>query len=173
MKIDTLGVPKFGVDDIIELIYQGNIDKTHQVLCEKNKDTEQFNQSVKDTEIGNLLKFYQPLNVEQKDFDLALQSEWFMPNSYKNLDIEQYIDSICPDEEIAKARVKEELDAFKSKNMMTVLKFMHFLVSYMRENNLVWGVGRGRSVASYVLFLLGVHKVDSIQYGLDWREFIR
>tara|TARA_Y100001968_G_C19451440_1_gene768918 strand:+ start:368 stop:889 length:522 start_codon:yes stop_codon:yes gene_type:complete len=173
MKIDTLGVPKFGVDDIIELIYQGNIDKTHQVLCEKNKDTEQFNQSVKDTEIGNLLKFYQPLNVEQKDFDLALQSEWFMPNSYKNLDIEQYIDSICPDEETAKARVKEELDAFKSKNMMTVLKFMHFLVSYMRENNLVWGVGRGSSVASYVLFLLGVHKVDSIQYGLDWREFIR
>ena len=70
-------------------------------------------------------------------------------------------------------RVKEELDAFKSKNMMTVLKFMHFLVSYMRENNLVWGVGRGSSVASYVLFLLGVHKVDSIQYGLDWREFIR
>lgn len=173
MKIDTLGVPKFGVDDLIELIYQGKIDKMHQVLCEKNDDTAQFNQSVKDTEIGNLLKFYQALDVEQGEFDTALQSEWFMPNSYKNFDIEQYIESICPDSIDAKARVKEELDAFKSKNMMTVLKFMHFLVSYMRENEMVWGVGRGSSVASYVLFLLGVHKVDSIQYGLDWREFIR
>jgi DNA polymerase III alpha subunit len=173
MKIDTLGVPKFGVDDLIELIYQGNIDKTHQVLCEKNADTEQFNQSVKDTEIGSMLKFYQALDVDQKEFDTALQSEWFMPNSYKNINIEQYIDSLCPDNDTAKARVKEELDAFKSKNMITVLKFMHFLVSYMRENEMVWGVGRGSSVASYVLFLLGVHKVDSIQYGLDWREFIR
>jgi len=173
MKIDTLGVPKFGVDDLIELIYQGKIDKMHQVLCDKNDDTAQFNQSVKDTEIGNLLKFYQALDVEQEEFDTALQSEWFMPNSYKNFDIEQYIESICPDNADAKTRIKEELDAFKSKNMITVLKFMHFLVSYMRENEMVWGVGRGSSVASYVLFLLGVHKVDSIQYGLDWREFIR
>ena len=173
MKIDTLGVPKFGVDDLIELIYQGKIDKMHQVLCDKNDDTAQFNQSVKDTEIGNLLKFYQALDVEQAEFDTALQSEWFMPNSYKNFDIEQYVESICPDNTDAKARVKEELDAFKSKNMITVLKFMHFFFFFMRENEMVWGVGRGSSVASYVLFLLGVHKVDSIQYGLDWREFIR
>lgn len=173
MNIDALGVPKFGVDDLVELIYQGHINKVHQVLCDKNTDTEQFNQSVKDTEIGNLLKFYQPIDVSLNEFDTALQSEWFMPNSYKNFDIEKYIDGVCPDDDISKARVKEELVAFKSKNMIPVLKFMHFLVSYMRENNIVWGVGRGSSVASYVLFLLGVHKIDSIQYGLDWEEFIR
>lgn len=173
MNIDALGVPKFSVDDLIELIYQGNINKVHQVLCDKNADTEQFNQSVKETEIGNLLKFYQPIDVEQKEFDTALQSEWFMPNSYKNFDIEKYVESVCPDNDTAKQRVKDELEAFQSKNMIPVLKFMHFLVSYMRENNIVWGVGRGSSVASYVLYLLGVHKVDSIQYGLDWSEFIR
>ena len=88
MKIDTLGVPKFGADDLIELIYQGKIDKINQVLCEKNPDTEQFNQSVKDTEIGSMLKFYQALDVDQSEFDTALQSEWFMPNSYKNINIE-------------------------------------------------------------------------------------
>jgi DNA polymerase III alpha subunit len=43
----------------------------------------------------------------------------------------------------------------------------------MRSNNIVWGVGRGSSVASYVLYLLGVHKVDSIKYGLDIREFLK
>ena len=58
------------------------------MLCEKNTDTEQFNQSVKDTEIGSMLKFYQALDVDQSEFDTALQSEWFMPNSYKNINIE-------------------------------------------------------------------------------------
>jgi DNA polymerase III alpha subunit len=50
---------------------------------------------------------------------------------------------------------------------------MIYLVDFMRENNIVWGVGRGSSVASYVLYLIGVHKVDSIQFDLDWREFLR
>jgi DNA polymerase III alpha subunit len=50
---------------------------------------------------------------------------------------------------------------------------MCYLVDFMRENKIVWGVGRGSSVASYVLYLIGVHKIDSIQYDLDWTEFLR
>lgn len=173
MKIDALGLPKYGIEDCMDLIYKGKLDTLFKVYVEKNSESEQFNQSIKETGDGQQLKFYEPLDIDLNDFDNLLQSEWFMPNSYKNFDIEQYIESICPDNADAKTRIKEELDAFKSKNMITVLKFMHFLVSYMRENEMVWGVGRGSSVASYVLFLLGVHKVDSIQYGLDWREFIR
>ena len=57
--------------------------------------------------------------------------------------------------------------------MTNVLRYMVYLVNFMRENNIVWGVGRGSSVASYVLYLIGVHRIDSIQYGLDWREFLR
>ena len=43
----------------------------------------------------------------------------------------------------------------------------------MQENNLIWGVGRGSSVASYVLYKLGVHRIDSIFYDLDPGEFLR
>jgi DNA polymerase III alpha subunit len=43
----------------------------------------------------------------------------------------------------------------------------------MRANNIVWGVGRGSSVASYVLFLIGIHKVDSLYYDLPIEEFLR
>jgi len=50
---------------------------------------------------------------------------------------------------------------------------MIYLVDFMRENEIVWGVGRGSSVASYVLYLIGVHRIDSIKFGLDWREFLR
>jgi DNA polymerase III alpha subunit len=43
----------------------------------------------------------------------------------------------------------------------------------MRENDIVWGVGRGSSVASYTLYLIGVHKIDSIKYELDINEFLK
>lgn len=56
---------------------------------------------------------------------------------------------------------------------INLLRFLHYLVNFMKENNIIWGVGRGSSVASYVLFLLGVHKIDSLQYNLNWREFLR
>jgi DNA polymerase III alpha subunit len=47
------------------------------------------------------------------------------------------------------------------------------MVDTFREEKIVWGVGRGSSVASYVLYLLGVHKVDSLKYNLNVDEFLR
>jgi len=38
---------------------------------------------------------------------------------------------------------------------------------------MIWGVGRGSSVASYVLYLLDVHRIDSMFYDLDPSEFLR
>jgi len=50
---------------------------------------------------------------------------------------------------------------------------MFYLVDFMRENKIVWGVGRGSSTASFVLYLIGIHKINPIQFQLDWREFLR
>jgi len=54
-----------------------------------------------------------------------------------------------------------------------LLKFLRYMVQVMRDNNIVWGVGRGSSVASYVLYLIGVHKIDSLYYDLDVTDFLR
>jgi len=70
-------------------------------------------------------------------------------------------------------RVSEEFEEYRQRNMINLLRYMVYLVDFMRENGIVWGVGRGSSVASYVLYLIGVHKIDSIKFGLDWREFLR
>ena len=43
----------------------------------------------------------------------------------------------------------------------------------LRENNRVWGVGRGSSVSSFCLFLIGVHKINPMLYDLDYKEFLR
>ena len=173
MQIDKLGLPKYGTDDLMDLIYKGKEDLLFNVLADDNDETKKFNKSVELTGTGQQLKFYKSLDIDLKSFDKLLQNEWFMPNSYKQFDIEKYLDKVCPDTDIARQRVKDELQAFKKMGFENLLKFLHFLVTFMRDNKIVWGVGRGSSVASYVLFLLGVHKVDSIQYDLDWQEFLR
>lgn len=183
MKTDELGIPRFSNKDLIDMIYTGHIDKCHVVLCDPNDDIEKFNTLAEENGIDKLKK-YVPLDVDQKTFDGVCQSEWFMPEEYKNLDINTHIltrlmEHLQNDDvdEVTKSpewnRAFEELEEFKRRDMTNLLKYMVYLVSYMRENNILWGVGRGSSTASYVLFLIGVHKINSIQFGLDWREFLR
>ena len=99
-------------------------------------------------------------------------NEWFMPDEYKTLDISEWILLQCKTNEQL-LRVQKELELFESHNMIDVLRFMKFLVDTLRNNSIVWGVGRGSSVASYVLFLIGVHKIDSIKYDLPIDEFFK
>ena len=171
MKTDKLGILKFTNKDLVDMIYSGHVDKCHVVLCDPSDDIEKFNAAMREQYLPELTT-YIPLDVDQKDFDGALQSEWFMPDEYKILLVADYIQTLCITAE-ERVRVQEELEAYNERGMFPLLQYMIYLVDYMRENNIVWGVGRGSSVASYVLYLIGVHRIDSIKYDLDWREFLR
>ena len=173
MKTDDFGIPRFSNRDLIDMIYSGHADKVHVVLCDESDDVDKFNAAMEEQGLDKLQK-YIPLDVDQKTFDGVCQSEWFMPEEYKNKDIVWHVHNVketYTQEE--RDRIEEELDAFRERGMFPLLQYMIYLVDFMRENNIVWGVGRGSSVASYVLYLIGVHRIDSIQYGLDWREFLR
>jgi DNA polymerase III alpha subunit len=171
MKTDDLGIPRFSNRDLIDMIYSGHADKVHVVLCDPSDDVDRFNTAMEEQGFDKLQK-YIPLDVDQKTFDGVCQSEWFMPDEYKTLDVIDYV----LQRTVSKTemeRAGEELYEFQKRDMLDLLRYMIYLVDFMRENNIVWGVGRGSSVASYVLYLIGVHRIDSIQYGLDWREFLR
>ena len=174
IKTDDLGVPRFSNRDLIDMIYSGHADKCHVVLCDPSDDIDKFNAAMQDQHLPELTK-YIALDVDQKTFDGALQSEWFMPDEYKDINVYEYVlgkaETPCPQH--VQDRIWQELDAFRERGMKDLLRYMIYLVDYMRENNIVWGVGRGSSVASYVLYLIGVHRIDSIKYDLDWREFLR
>ena len=75
--------------------------------------------------------------------------------------------------DIQRKRVIKELNMYSERDLYSLLHHLIFLVEHFRKNNIVWGVGRGSSVASYVLFLIGIHKVDSIRYQLEIEEFLR
>ena len=171
MKTDDLGIPRFSNRDLIDMIYSGDIDKVHVVLCDPSDDIDKFNNAMEAQGMSPLQK-YIPLDVDQKTFDGVCQSEWFMPDEYKNMDIYSWVEQRCNTHEEV-SRIDEEFIAYEEKGLLDLLRYMVYLVDFMRENDIVWGVGRGSSVASYVLYIIGVHRIDSIQFDLDWREFLR
>ena len=171
MKTDDLGIPRFTNKDLVDMIYTGHVDKCHVVLCDPSDDIDKFNEAMREQYLPEL-KQYIPLDVDEKTFDGALQSEWFMPDEYKNMDIYSYLEQRCEDNDEV-VRLDEEFIEYDKRGMMPLLCYMVYLVDFMRKNNIVWGVGRGSSVASYVLYLIGVHRINSIQFDLDWREFLR
>jgi DNA polymerase III alpha subunit len=112
------------------------------------------------------------LDISVDEFDRIKQSNWYMPQAYSDLDIAKYILSLCETQEQLQ-RCAEELLLFQEKNLFDLLKYLKYLVDTMKENHIIWGIGRGSSVASYVLYLLGVHRINSLYYDLDIREFLK
>jgi len=106
------------------------------------------------------------------EFDEIKQNSWHMPAEYQHMDIAEYILSLC-DSEAKLQRCGEELLLFQERNLFDLLRYLKYLVDTLRANRMIWGVGRGSSVASYVLYLLGVHRIDSMFYDLDPQEFLR
>lgn len=151
----------------IELLYAGkDISNIEFVSTE---DITKYNKFCDDLGI-NRLKI-----LGEDDFDRI--NTYNIPQHYKDIDVEDYIRRLVPTSgdsaEAVKARVDMELALYKERNLFPIIQVLLYVVDVLRTNELVWGVGRGSSVASYILYLIGIHKVDSIKYKLDIREFLK
>ena len=165
MRTDNLGNPIFQEQDIFNMLYKGQLEYLDQIFTDQTPDILQLFANAGIT--PNQLDPYE----DQKFFDEANQTSWFIPNDYYP-NLVEMLYGMCETKEQTD-RVSEELEAFIKHGMLDLLFCLKYIVDTLRANNVVWGVGRGSSVASYVLYLLGVHKIDSIKYNLDWREFLR
>ena len=99
-------------------------------------------------------------------------ANWFMPQKYYELNVLEWLLSKCQND-TEKKRVEQEYVLFEKKKFIKVLQFLIYFIDTLRANNIVWGVGRGSSVASFCLFLIGVHKINPLQYDLNITEFLR
>lgn len=155
-------------NDVINLLYQEHLD-LDQIFVDSSSEFVKFEQHA-----NIALHRLDPAiyNLDIKEFDQQCQNNWLIPDDYKNFDVVGYCLEKCKSD-VETQRVLDEIDAFTQKNMMPVLRTLKYLVDTFRQHGVVWGVGRGSSVSSYVLFLIGVHKINSIKYQLDWREFLR
>jgi DNA polymerase III alpha subunit len=167
MKTDAVGQIVLDENDMINLIMSGR-GLEGSVLVDGTVDLEAAAYWLET--VPKFTYWSEPL--EQESFDALQQSNWHMPARYRQLDIAEYVLSLCAtDAELQ--RCGHELMLYQERGLFDLLRYLTYLVDVMRDNRVIWGVGRGSSVASYVLYKLGIHRIDSLFYDLDAEEFLR
>jgi DNA polymerase III alpha subunit len=168
MKTDLYGQLIFNQNDLCELFLQ---DPTRTISNALVDTAIEFNGFLSLENTPKLTQYQDP-NILVEEFDRINQSSWHMPKEYYELDIAKWVLDQCKNEAELQ-RAGDELIKFQERNMFVLLQYLKYLVDTMRRNNIVWGVGRGSSVASFVLFLIGIHRINSLYYQLDIGEFLK
>ena len=166
MRLDKYSNPVFNEQDLFDALYKGHT-VSPDLFVDPSKDVSNLEE-----QLGT--KFWLPLDaydIPLNEYDTAMQADWNMPDEYKTMDIEGFLVNQCPKENYQ--RLIDELQEFRSRNMLDLLRWLKYFVDTCTKNNIVWGLGRGSSVASYVLYLIGIHSIDPIKFNLDWQEFLR
>lgn len=135
-----------------------------------NDDVKEYNKNVsREQEIK--------VKTQCSDFDYS----WNIPEEYRSMDVVSYIsdqhlkltanmdDDECDARDV---RLAQELRIYKKQGLFNILRTIIYIINKLVETDTVWGVGRGSSVSSYVLYVIGVHDVDSYAYDLDIKDFI-
>jgi DNA polymerase III alpha subunit len=172
VKSNSYSQVEISEQEAFTALYTNKIQSLDGIYIDNIDIIDQYNRA-KSTNADRIALLEQLIDpaIPLNEFDANNQEDWFMPNEYKDMDIEEFLVNACPEQNYK--RVMQELELFSQHNMMDLLKYLKYLVDTLRENKVMWGVGRGSSVASYCLYLIGVHKVDSIKYDLDIHEFLK
>jgi DNA polymerase III alpha subunit len=168
MKCDQYGQIILSEQDLCSLYM---VDPNRKIdNCLTSSDIK-FDEFLELKKIPNLSKYVED-HVSVSEFDSKMQSNWHMPAEYAEFDIAKWVLDQCKTDE-ERQRVGEELLLYLDRDLFPLLQYLKYLVDTMRKYNIVWGVGRGSSVSSYVLYLIGVHRINSMYYDLDIHEFLR
>ena len=136
-------------------------------------------------ELTPIIKKYNKLLDEHKQIKVKTtcnlwDTSWNLPDKYKKLSIQDYLFDKhieltigLSTKEIEKrdCRLISELTKYQELNQISLLRTIIYIVDILTEQDIVYGVGRGSSVSSYVLYVIGIHDVDSYYYDLDINDF--
>jgi DNA polymerase III alpha subunit len=162
LSIRTLwfdGTSQVAPDDVPSLILSGcSLDQI--VVNEMNDDVDQFN-LIEDAMISMEKNENKPFNFEYN-----------IPKVYQDLNVPLILfQKIIGKSDVYSKRLTDELAQVRTREMEPLLKTLMYIVDKFKESGTVWGVGRGSSCASLILFLIGLHKVDPIKYNIPMSEF--
>lgn len=169
MLVNKYGSFIFSEEDICDLYLKDTNLRIKKIYVDKPINLSDI---IDTTALPKFITYVDNTNLSTEEYDKLLQNNWFIPESYKNFDIAKFVLDLCTtDEELQ--RCGTELLMFNERNMFPLLIYLKFLVDTMRQHNIVWGVGRGSSVSSFVLFLIGVHRINSLYFDLSIDEFLK
>lgn len=169
MRTDKYGQQIYDEVDLCEFYLNNPEGELKNALVSKDIT---FDESLELDKIPSLLTYVANEDLTIEEFDAICQENLYIPEQYKSMDIAKFVLDQCQNEAELQ-RAGEELLLYQERDMFKLLQYLKYLVDTMRANNIVWGVGRGSSVASFVLFLIGVHKINSLYYDLPIEEFLK
>jgi DNA polymerase III alpha subunit len=111
-------------------------------------------------------------SISADEYHKQLQNIWLMPKEYQDLDIKSLLLSKCTAQQEID-RINRELELYEKFSLLNLLRYLKYLRDVADQNHIVWGVGRGSSCCSFCLYLLKIHRVDSLKYDLDIKDFLR
>lgn len=174
MNYDQYGQSWTTPEELFEMLYQDpNLQLDKFLIQHGSSEADLYNNSVKAlwAEMPQL-HFSRTNSIPVDEFHSQQQCNWHMPQEYQDLDIARWLlDKCATDTELQ--RVGQELLLYQERDLFNLLRYLKYLVDTFRKNGVVWGLGRGSSVASYALYLIGVHKINSLYYDLNIDEFLK
>lgn len=160
-RIDSDGISYVSRQGVIELAYQ---DLLNDAMFEwQDQGALQQYQRVCET-MDHWPHVPQHANPQARD--------WFTPPEYQQIDLERYVLDRCKNT-AQESRARLELGLISASHATHIFKHLIFLVDQWRSENLVWGVGRGSSVSCFVLYVIGVNRINPMDYDLDCGEFFK
>lgn len=113
-----------------------------------------------------------------------INPKWAIPDDYMSINVLEYatvkLDEHRKQEMYSEneyldrlERLAVEYKHFAKSKMVPVLRTLIYIINTFERDGVVWGPGRGSGVSSYLLYLLGVHDVDSVFFELELSDFIK
>lgn len=169
------GDSSYTIKGILDILLSGDTTwKDKYVIDPDDFSVKKINQLENDVN----LKSKSDINIPDNLFD------WNIPENYINLDVRDLVtqllkrelenSSLSESEKVVRCnRVKLEFELWERLKMFSLLNVLVYMIDTFNKHNVVWGTGRGSSCCSYILYLIGVHDVDSVKYGLETNDFFR
>lgn len=164
------GDSSYDPSDILNRLTRG--ERTNSIFTTKlTNDIKKYNTVVSKSDEIKLKEV-----INQFNFD------WNFDPAYQQIDVDDYvltaleyeIEGLPKKQQVERiVRTEKELMMFTQRSLVPILQLMIYIVDKFEMNDVVWGVGRGSSVSSYVLYLIGIHDIDSVKFNLSIEDFLR
>jgi len=170
MNLDSYHRRVFTEKELCKILYSNPNEKLSAYNLDNN---DQYQKALKENFSSiESIDVLPEIDLTVEEWHKQNQTTWHMPDEYRKLDIAEWVLSKCiNDSELQ--RCGEELLEYAERDMLEMLCYLKYLIDTLTENSIVWGVGRGSSVSSFVLYKIGVHRINSLYYDLDFNEFMR
>lgn len=148
---------------LLELLYQDV--SISGIACDDRRCTEEWRRAARDCDS----QVAGPVTEEDRS---STDAAWFTPQPYSGIDLRQWCLDRCESEE-QEIRAMMEIDEFEKRGMLPVMRHMIYCVDSWRTAGVTWGVGRGSSVSSFVLYLIGINRINPLLHDLDFGEWLK